>query len=150
MTTVEQAQQLIVEGAQALLREYGQSKIEQMTLVEFLVAIESMANRAVRGEGGIVWKDSGDRQMRFLRVAGLVLLALQQHGTELYTTHKLRRSLHPQQAEQKSLLMECQFLRAEAKDDFVACHDAAKLSPFFDEEPWRKLKATLERLGVQF
>lgn len=122
-----------------------------MTLLEFLMAAEVMAGKAICNDAsGYVWRDSGERQRLFLRLAGLLLLALQQHGQELFTTHQLRRSLHHTQADQKSLLLESQFLRGEAKDAFMACHDAAKPSPFFDEEPWRKLKATLERLGVQF
>jgi hypothetical protein len=150
MITLEQAQQLAAEGAQTLLREHGQMKIEQMTLLEFLMAAEVMAGRAISNDAsGFVWRDTGERQRLFLRLAGLMLMALQQHGQALYTTHQLRRSLHPQHAEQKSLLMEDQFLCAEAKDAYVACHDAAKVSPFFDEEPWRKLKAILQRLGAE-
>jgi hypothetical protein len=83
-------------------------------------------------------------------LAGLMLMALQQHGQALYTTHQLRRSLHPQQAKQKSLLLEDQFMQVEAKDTFANCYAEAKASPFFDEEAWRRLKGTLERLGVQF
>lgn len=151
MITAEQAQQLAAEGAQCLLREHGQMRVESMTLLEFLMAAEVMAGKAICNDAsGYVWRDSGERQRLFLRLAGLLLLALQQHGAALYTTHQLRRLLHATQAEQRSLLMEDQFMQAEAKDTYAACYAQAKPSPFFDEETWRKLKAMLERFGVQF
>lgn len=150
MINVEQAQQLAAEGAQYLLREHGQMRVEQMTLLEFLMAAEVMAGRAISNDtSGFVWRESGERQRLFLRLAGLMLLALQQHGTELYTTQQLRRSLHPQQADQKSILLESQFMRSEAKDLYEACRAQAKGGEFFDAEPWRKLKAVLERLGAE-
>lgn len=72
MITLEQAQQLAAEGAQTLLREHGQMKIEQMTLLEFLMAAEVMAGRAISNDAsGFVWRDTGERQRLFLRLAGL-------------------------------------------------------------------------------
>lgn len=148
MLTTEQAQMLIAEGAQEFMREQGKL-MDALSLLETLMVARCLIDKAIGPE---VWKNpESQRQKHMLQAAGALLLGLQEHGSAMYTTYRLRRSLHPQQAQQHSALLENQFMLAEVRDAFnKCCCEAARLSPDCDTELWLKFRRALEKLGVTF
>ena len=147
MITNEHAQALAQTAAHNFLVKHGNVVVEDLSLIEYLLCIERTANAVfVAKEGHFVTPQERDQLL--WRVAGMAHLALQHHGDRLYTTHMLQRNLHPQQANQKSLLLENQFVMDETKDAFVACREQAKGSESFNAEVWNKLRRGLQKFGV--
>ena len=151
MLTTEQAQILIADGAQQLLRKCGSGLVENSTLLECLLYANTVLNDAMHNGtvDDITVRNSGQRETLTQQAAGLLLLALQQHGDALYTTHKLQRSLHPTQVGQKALLLETQFIAGEAANAFNACYDAALNNDAYNKDAWAKLRSAIQRLGAK-
>ena len=149
MINTEEAKAVIQEGATLAAARFGQYPLENYSLLEYLVLVRSLLDQAIEnGAQQNVAMSTPERQFLFQIAAGTLLLAMQHHGTELYSTYRLRRSLHPQQAAQKSLLLENEFVGKEAVDVFRACYNAARSDGPFNTEDWQKLRLILHRLGL--
>jgi hypothetical protein len=146
MINTDQAQALIADSARNLMRRHG-SSVRSLTLLEFLVAAEDALRRAVtNNHTGVL--GTTFREIYTREAAGLLLLAIESHGVEMYTTHALRRTLHPEQAPRRATLLEEQFLRAETRTLFNQAREAAEQGQPFPPETWEKLSGLLHRLGV--
>lgn len=144
MISLEQAQALAAEAALEFRRKHGQVFAEGMSQLEYAKMVECIARTVYReSDGAFVGVEARDQVL--MRIAGAALCALQVHGERLHTTHQLQRSLHPQQAGQKSLLLETQFMRNEASDAFKAAQESPD-----KPQNWLKLRAVMERMGVKF
>lgn len=142
MITIEQAQLLASEAALDFVRKHGRNMVEGMTLIEYVKFTECLAATIYR-EADSEWATPEKRDQVLMKLAGSVMNALCQHGDRLFTNHQLQRSLHLQQATQKSLLLETQFTRSEAGDAYKACKENPN-----DTEAWARLRGALAKLGV--
>jgi hypothetical protein len=150
MLTQEQAQALIADGATQVLRKCGSGLVEKSTLLECLLFINTTINDAMHnGDLDDITITSVQREILTQRAAGIMLLALQQHGTSLYTTHQLQRSLHSTQAPQKALLLETQFVTSELREAYYTCYEAALNNEPFKSDDWGKLRLSLQKLGAK-
>jgi len=148
MITLEQAQSLAATAVQDFALKHGRATVEGMTQIEYIKFIECVARTVYReNEGG--WATPESRDQVLMRIVGAAMTGLQQHGDRLYTTHQLQRSLHPQQAAQKALLLEQQFMGRELEDAFHACYDAALNREPYRAEDWGKLRMALRKLGAK-
>ena len=150
MLTQEQAQSLIADGATQVLRQCGSGLVAKSTLLECLLFINTTINDAMHnGDLDDITITSVQREILTQRAAGIMLLALQQHGTSLYTTHQLQRSLHSTQAPQKALLLETQFVTSELREAYYTCYEAALNNEPFKSDDWGKLRLSLQKLGAK-
>lgn len=154
MLTTDQTQDLINDGARQVLVKCGGNLVDKASLLECLVYINTVITDAMHnGAHDDITLQSTEREELMQQAAGLMFLTLQKFGVQLYTTHKLKRSLHSTQAPQRALLLENQFIFAEAQEAFHACYDAALNSqPYVTEgwsENWDKLRMALQKLGVK-
>jgi len=151
MLTPEQAQALIADGAQQILRKCGTALVDKSTLLECLIYANTVINDAMHNGtvDDITVRNSGQRETLMQQAAGILLLTLQQHGDALYTTHQLQRSLHPTQVGQKVLLLETQFIAGEAANAFNACYDAALNAEPYNKDDWAKLRGAIQKLGAK-
>lgn len=148
MITLEQAQALATTAVQDFAIKHGRATVEGMSQIEYIKLIECIARTVYReSDGAFVAAEHRDQVL--MRLVGAALTALQHHGDRLYTTHQLQRSLHPQQAGQKSLLLEQQFMGREIEDAFHACYDAALNQEPYRAEDWGKLRLALRKLGMK-
>jgi hypothetical protein len=121
------------------------------SLIEFIVMATALLDKSLlNGKEMAPWKTTTERYRYLMEAAGVLNLALQHHGAAQLNIHQLRRALHPQQHERKSQLLEEQLMRKECADIFKEVFDAACTNQPINVDAWEKLKATLERLGVQF
>lgn len=150
MLTLEQAQSLAADGALSVSTKAGAYALDNFSLLEYIVLAASALDAAKRnGKLADVAVQTPERLALFQEAAGIALLALQRHGVPAYTTKQLKLALHNQQPEKKSALLEQEFVTAETKDAYLSCYDAARNSLPFDEGDWRKLRMSLQKLGVQ-
>ncbi len=151
MITPEQANLLTAEGLLSFQRGQMGWEPKLASIIEFIVMARALLDKSlVNGKEMAPWKVTTERYRYLMEAGGVINLALQHHGTGHYTTHMLRRALHAQQAERKSELLTDEFVRKECADKFNEVFDAASHNQPIDVDAWEKLKASLERLGVQF
>lgn len=147
--TTEQANLLISEGLLSFQRRQMGWEPRLASVLEFLIMSRKLVDLAI-DLNGEPWRCSTERYRYLMEAAGVLQWALQHHGMGNYTTHMLRRAVHPQQAEQHSELIGQEFMRKEAGERFKEAFDAAYHNQPIDVDVWEKLKAALERLGVPF
>lgn len=139
----------MIEGAQKVVRRFGQYDVENLTQLGYFTSIKMLLDEAiVNGSHRNVMAETEERETFFLLAAGAMLLALQHYGAKTFTTHELHRNLHSQQTVMKGLLLEQEFIRSEAGDAFRRCYDAAKTGGEFNAEDWQKLSFALRKLAL--
>ena len=150
MLNPEQAQSLIADGATSVSTTVGAYTLDNFSLLEYILFVESILGAARRnGKLNNIAVQTPERLAHFQEAAGIMLLALQRHGVPAYTTKQLKLALHNQQPEKKAALLENEFMASETKDAYLSCYDAARNTLPFDESDWRKLRMSLQKLGVQ-
>ncbi len=149
MITPEQANLLVAEGLLSFRRRPMGWEPKLASLLEFMLMAKKLLEMGIDNSGE-PWRCTSERYRHLMEAAGVIQWALQHHGSGHYATHMLRRSLHPLQADRKSELLEDEFLRKECAEKFQKVFDAASNAQPIDVDAWAELKATLERLGVQF
>ena len=146
MITDQQSLQLATEAALNYRVKQGSRWAETVTEVEYLMAVAYEGEKAAEL---IVRHDTARADALLAKVAGLTLLALQNHGDRLYETYRLRRALHPDQEQVKAECLSHSFMKKEALDAFKALnprHDESSVTVVTSEEAWKKLETLLLRL----
>lgn len=145
MLTNEQAGLLVVSGAQRILNGDSYATLDNYNLTDHLVGIHHAAVEAIV-------PGATHKVERAQTIGGRALLALRYYGNQVYTTYELQRTLHAQQPERRSTLLEEQFIRGQAAEAFKELlaempvpQDGEHTAPSASAQ---KLRGALQKLGV--